>query len=51
MLFGTGRVLVSLQRTPLLRANREVLCAIETPPDSGVEERLDDVAARLLDPV
>ena len=42
-----GRVPRYVQRTPLLRANREVLCAIETPPDSGVEERLDDVAARL----
>jgi hypothetical protein len=47
MLFGTGHVLVLMQRTPHLRANREVLCAIETPPDSGIEERLDDVAARL----
>ncbi|WP_284010166.1 DUF7553 family protein [Haloarcula pelagica] len=36
-----------MRRRPLLRANREVLCAIETPPDSGIEERLDDVAARL----
>ncbi|QIO24014.1 hypothetical protein [Haloarcula sp. JP-L23] len=29
------------------RANRAVLRAIEAPPDSGVEDRLDEVAARL----
>jgi len=46
-LFVVGCVVARMQRTHLLRANREVLCAIETPPDSGVEERLDDVAARL----
>lgn len=33
--------------SPLVTANRRLLAAIETPPDSGTEERLDDVAALL----
>jgi hypothetical protein len=36
-----------MSRRPLRRANRDLLRAIETPPDSGVEDRLDDLAARL----
>ncbi|WP_225335584.1 DUF7553 family protein [Halomicrobium urmianum] len=31
--------------SPLVDANRRLLAAIETPPDSGLEDRLDDVAA------
>lgn len=31
---------------PLERANRAVLRAIEQPPDSGREDRLDELAAR-----
>lgn len=38
-----------MPRNPLERANRAVLCAIETPPESGLEERLDEVAARTWD--
>ncbi len=36
-----------MTRAPLERANRALLAAIETPPDSGREERLDELAARL----
>ncbi|MFB6308954.1 MAG: hypothetical protein ABEH35_06455 [Haloarculaceae archaeon] len=36
-----------MSRPLLERANREVLRAIETPPDSGIEDRLDRLAARL----
>lgn len=35
-----------MTRRPLERANRALLRAIETPPDSGVEDRLDELAAR-----
>ncbi len=31
--------------SPLVDANRRLLSAIETPPDSGLEDRLDEVAA------
>jgi len=36
-----------MTRRPLERANRALLRAIETPPDSGLEDRLDELAARL----
>jgi len=32
---------------PLVAANRRLIDAMETPPDDGGEERLDDVAALL----
>jgi len=35
-----------MTRRPLERANRALLCAIETPPDSGLEDRLDELATR-----
>jgi hypothetical protein len=36
-----------MTRRPLERANRALLHAIETPPDSGREDRLDELAARI----
>lgn len=33
--------------SPLVTANRRLIDAMETPPDDGVEERLDEVAALL----
>ncbi|SFR85180.1 hypothetical protein SAMN05216559_0046 [Halomicrobium zhouii] len=33
--------------SPLVTANRRLIAAMETPPDSGAEERLDEVAALL----
>jgi hypothetical protein len=33
--------------SPLVTANRRLIDAIETPPDRGAEDRLDDVAALL----
>lgn len=33
--------------SPLVTANRLLIDAIETPPDSGAEERLDELAALL----
>lgn len=35
-----------MRHAPLERANRALLRAIETPPDTGREDRLDDLAAR-----
>lgn len=34
-----------MSREQLRAANRAVLRAIETPPDTGIERRLDDIAA------
>lgn len=31
--------------SPLVTANRQLIDAMETPPDSGTEERLDEIAA------
>ncbi len=36
-----------MDRSLLKTANRELLRAIETPPETGHEDRLDDVAAHL----
>lgn len=36
-----------MTRTPLRDANRAVLDAIATPPDTGVEAELDRIAAQL----
>lgn len=33
--------------SPLVDANRRLIEAIETPPDSGLEQRLDEMAATL----
>jgi hypothetical protein len=33
--------------SPLVAANRRLIEAMETPPDSGTEDRLDEVAALL----
>jgi hypothetical protein len=36
-----------MRQDHLRRANRHLIDAIETPPDTGEERRLDDLAARL----
>jgi hypothetical protein len=36
-----------MRQEHLRRANRHLIDAIETPPDSGEDRRLDDLAARL----
>jgi hypothetical protein len=42
---GSDAAASSEPRSALVAANEALLRAIETPPDTGVEDRIDDVAA------